>query len=218
MPEASGPVRLVVLYGGQSAEHDVSRLSAAHVLRAVDPSRYEIDPIAITPDGAWLRSEATLRALADGPHALPDVLDASGTAVVPQADLAPARADQTVVVLPVLHGPRGEDGAVQGLLELVGVPYVGCGVLGSAVCMDKGVAKDLAAAAGIPQVRHLTVRDREVDADVAKQVEAELGWPVFVKPANMGSSVGVSRAGDADELAAALAEAARFDELSLIHI
>ncbi len=212
MPDPSPPVRLVVLYGGQSAEHDVSRLSAAHVLRAVDRTRYEIDPIAIAPDGRWLRSETTLRALAAGPDALPDVLDAGGTAIVPQAGLARVRPDQTVVVVPVLHGPSGEDGAVQGLLELAGVPYVGCGVLGSAVCMDKAVAKELSAAAGIPQVRHVVLRDTEVGEDAVKRVGAELGWPVFVKPANMGSSVGVSRAGGPEELADALAEAAQFDE------
>ena len=119
---------------------------------------------------------------------------------------------QLVVVLPILHGPRGEDGAVQGLLELADVAYVGCGVLGSAVNMDKGVEKVLAAAAGIPVVRHLTVRDREIDEALLARVEIDLGWPVFVKPANMGSSVGVGRADSAETLHAALVEAARFDE------
>ena len=210
------PVRLVVLYGGQSAEHDVSRVSAAHVLRAIDPGRYEIDPVAITADGRWLRSEATVAALADGPGGVPDVLDATGTDLVPQQSLAPVRPGQPVVVLPILHGPRGEDGAVQGLLELANVAYVGSGVLGSAANMDKVMSKALATAAGLPIVRYLAVRDTEVDDGFARRVEAELGWPVFVKPANMGSSVGVSRADDAAGLGRALAGAFAFDEWAVV--
>ena len=208
--------RLIVLYGGQSAEHDVSRISAAGVLRAIDSDRYDIDPIAITLDGRWIRSTATVAALAEGPAAIPASLDVTGTAVSPQEDLVPRSTGQQVVVLPILHGPRGEDGAVQGLLELADVAYVGCGILGSAVNMDKGVEKVLAAAAGIPVVRHLTVRDHEVDDALLARVESELGWPVFVKPANMGSSVGVGRADSADSLRAALDEAARFDEWIVI--
>src|SRR5437868_2244804 len=114
MTEASPPVRIVLLYGGQSAEHDVSRVSAAHVLRAIDTSRYDVVPIAITPEGQWLRSDATLTALAAGPEALPGVLDATGTDVTPLGSVAPAVPGQQVVGLPTLHGPRGEDGTVQG--------------------------------------------------------------------------------------------------------
>ncbi len=218
---APPPIRLVVLYGGQSAEHDVSRVSATHVLRAIDPSRYEVEPVAITPDGRWLRSDATLAALAEGVHALPDALDASGTALEPQASVAPVREGQQVVVLPILHGPRGEDGAVQGLLELAGVAYAGSGVLGSAANMDKVMSKVVAAAAGLPIVRYLAVRDGDVADDhgavaIAERVEAELGWPVFVKPANMGSSVGVTRADDAAGLRGALAAALAFDEWALV--
>lgn len=204
--------RLVVLYGGQSAEHDISRISAAGVLRAVDRDRYDIEPIAITRDGRWIRSSATVAALAEGPEALPASLDVTGTEVSPQQDLMPSADGRPLVVLPILHGPRGEDGAVQGLLELADVAYVGCGVLGSAVNMDKGVEKVLAAAAGIPVVRHRTVRDYRIDDVLVTEIEAELGWPVFVKPANMGSSVGVGRADSAETLLAALHEAARFDE------
>jgi len=206
------PIRLVVLYGGQSAEHDVSRVSAASLLRAIDTDRYEIEPIAIAPDGTWRRSEATVAALAAGPAALPDSLDAGGTDLSPVAAVAPVRPDQQVVVLPILHGPRGEDGTVQGLLDLAGVPYVGCGVLGSAVNMDKAMAKVVAGAAGIPQVRHLAVRDHRVDDAFVARVGDELGFPAFVKPANMGSSVGVSRADDPASLRAALEAAAGFDE------
>lgn len=222
------PIRLVVLFGGQSAEHDVSRISAASMLRAIDHSRYDIEPIAIRPDGSWHRSDSTVAALASsgsstddpdssaeaggGAPELPDALDASGTEVSPAEAMAPRRADQPVVVLPLLHGPRGEDGTVQGLLELAGVPYVGCGVLSSALNMDKAMSKTIVAAAGIPIVRHLAVRDVEVDDAFLARVRDELGFPVFVKPANMGSSVGINRADDPAELREALAEAARFDE------
>src|SRR4051812_47247261 len=217
MTAAEPPIRLVVLYGGQSAEHDVSRVSAAHVLRAIDLDRYEVDPIAISPEGEWRRSESTLAALAaGGGDAIADPLDAAGTGLVPQASLQPVREGQQVVVLPILHGPRGEDGSVQGLLELAGVAYVGSGVLGSAANMDKVMSKVVAAAAGLPIVRYLAVRDLDIADAFIAQCGDELGWPVFVKPANMGSSVGVSRAGDADELRAALAAATEFDEWALV--
>jgi D-alanine-D-alanine ligase len=134
-------IRIVLLYGGQSAEHEVSKVSAAHVLRAIDPERYDVVPVAITPDGRWQRSDATLAALAAGTDALPDALDAEGTALEPQRRRRPAAPGQQVVVLPILHGPRGEDGTVQGLLELADVAYVGCGVLGSALNMDKAIVQ-----------------------------------------------------------------------------
>lgn len=210
------PIRLVVLYGGQSAEHDVSRVSAASVLKAIDTSRYEVDPIAITPDGRWVRSDAAVAALAAGPDAIGGSLDASGTDLVPQASVLPVRPGQQVVVLPILHGPRGEDGAAQGLLELAGVAYAGSGVLGSAVNMDKVTAKALAVAAGLPTVRYLAVRDTDVDDAFAARVADELGWPVFVKPANMGSSVGVNRAEDPESLRSALLDALAFDEWAVV--
>lgn len=215
MSDPTPPIRLVLLYGGQSAEHDVSRVSAASLLRAVDRDRYEIDPIAIAPDGTWARSDATVAALASGDE-LPDALIATGTGLAPQAALQPPVPGQQVVVLPILHGPRGEDGTVQGLLELADVPYVGCGVLGSALNMDKAAAKIVAGAAGLPQVRHLTVRDIEIDDAFLDRVATELGFPVFVKPANMGSSVGVGRADDLASLRAALDTAAAFDEWLLV--
>jgi D-alanine-D-alanine ligase len=204
-------IRLVVLYGGQSAEHDVSCISAAHVVRALDRQRYDIDAVAITRDGRWVRSAEVQRALQAAPAELPDRLDATGGEVDPRPTLT-ADASRPVVVLPVLHGPRGEDGTVQGLLELLDVPYVGTGVLGSALNMDKAMAKIVAAAAGLPIVRHLAVRDADVDHTLTARVEAELGWPVFVKPANMGSSVGVSKATGEAELRAAVTLAAGLDE------
>jgi len=212
MSDAPKPVRIVLLYGGQSAEHDVSRRSASSVLRAIDRDRYDVVPIAITPDGRWLRSDVTLAQLAEGTDGLPEYLDASGTDLAPLAGIAPTHPDQQVVVLPILHGPRGEDGTVQGLLDLADVAYVGTGVLGSALNMDKATAKVVAQAAGIPVCRWLSARDSELDDAFVARVGTELGWPVFVKPSNMGSSVGVSRADDAAALRAALADAARYDE------
>lgn len=212
MPDAVPPIRVVVLYGGQSAEHDVSRVSAAHVLKAIDTERYLVDPVAITVDGRWLRSDAVTAALALGPDAIPNSLDATGAPLEPHAVIAPDFDGQQVVVLPILHGPRGEDGSIQGLLELADVAYVGTGVLGSATNMDKTMAKVVAGAAGLPQVRYLAARDHQLGDEFIGRVGDELGWPVFVKPANMGSSVGVSRADDPDSLRAALAVACSFDE------
>ena len=153
-------IRLVVLFGGVSAEHDVSCVSASHVLRAADPERYELVPVGITHTGEWMLSDSAAKMLADGPGALPaETLQVDGPAIEPLPTVLPATADEQVVVLPLIHGPMGEDGTVQGLLELAGVPYVGSGVLGSALCMDKAMARTVAAAAGLPQARWL-VRTR----------------------------------------------------------
>ncbi len=205
-------IRLVVLFGGASAGHDVSCTTAAHVLRAVDPERYDLFPVGIGRDGRWALSETTAKALAAGSADLPDRLAAEGPSLEPLPTLAPAKPGQSVVVLPLLHGPMGEDGTVQGLCELAGVPYVGAGVLGSAVCMDKAMAKVVAAAAGLPQGRHLAARNVDVDDALRTRVAAGLGFPVFVKPANLGSSVGISKAADDGELAAAIDVALGHDE------
>lgn len=218
-PPGTGPnhtpdaarIRLVVLFGGQSAEHDVSRVTAVHVLRAADPSRYEIVPVGITRSGEWVRADEALAILA-GPAELPSGLDVAGTSVDPVPTVAPAHPDEQVVVFPLLHGPFGEDGTVQGMLELAGVPYVGAGVLGSALAMDKAKAKEVVAHAGIPQCRWMTFHDTEVDDTTPEAIAQELGLPVFVKPSNLGSSVGVSKAHDLDELRDALALAAGYDE------
>ena len=205
-------IRLIVLFGGVSAEHEVSCVSAVHVLRAVDPSRYDVVPVGITPAGQWVLSETTTKALASGPDALPDQLLVEGPDIEPLPTLVDRDPSGPTVVLPLLHGPMGEDGTVQGLLELAGVPYVGAGVLGSALCMDKAVAKQVIAAAGIPQCRWLSARDHEADDGFESQVADLLGLPVFVKPANLGSSVGVTRADDAEALHRAIATATRYDE------
>jgi D-alanine-D-alanine ligase len=205
-------LRLVVLFGGQSAEHDVSCTTAAHVLAAADPARYDMAAIGITRDGKWVLAEEATAALADGARHLPGRLDPVG----PATDLLPAVAggpsDQQVVVLPLLHGPLGEDGTVQGLLELAGVPYVGAGVLGSAVAMDKAMAKEVLARHGLPQARWVTLHEPDVDQGRLDRVAEELGLPCFVKPANMGSSIGVSKAHDRAELSDAVGLALRYDE------
>lgn len=205
-------VRLVVLFGGQSAEHEVSCTTAAHVLGAVDPDRYEVVPVGITREGAWVQADDALAALTSGQAALPDRLSATGTSVEPLPTVTPAVGGLPVVVLPLLHGPHGEDGTVQGLLELAGVPYVGSGVLASALCMDKVKAKEILTVHGLPQVPYVALRDIDADRAPDEVVAAGLAFPVFVKPANLGSSVGVSKARNSDELANAVALAATYDE------
>ena len=209
-------IRLVVLFGGRSAEHDVSRVSASHVMSAIDPDRYEVVPVGITRDGDWQLAEEAVALMADR-RSLPPSIDVAG----PRADpLALTTADtdaRRTVVIPVLHGPNGEDGTVQGLLELAGLPYVGAGVLGSAVAMDKVMAKTVLDAHGIPQPRWRAVPVNDLSAPgLAEDLLAELGPVVFVKPANMGSSIGVSRADDVDSVLEALATAARYDELLVV--
>jgi len=192
--------RLVLLFGGRSAEHDVSCVTAAHVLAAADASRYDVVPVGIDRQGRWVRAEAA-----------PGRLTAEGPAVQP----ADVLGEPDTVAFPVLHGPFGEDGTAQGLLEMMGVPYVGTGVLGSALCMDKAMAKDAAAAHGIRQVRHLAFRDVDLEGDldgIMGRAAEHLSLPVFVKPANLGSSVGVTRATDVGELAAAVKLALGYDE------
>ena len=202
-------IKLVVLFGGQSAEHDVSCTTAAHVLRAADPGRYEIIPVGISRDGTWAIADAAQAALAAGPAALPGRLDPAGTAVVP-ADVI---TDGTrTVVVPLLHGPMGEDGTVQGLLELANVAYVGSGVLGSALGMDKAMAKQVLAINGVPQARYRAFRAHQITPGLPAALADELGLPVFVKPANMGSSVGVSKAKTVEAVREAIEVALTYDE------
>jgi D-alanine-D-alanine ligase len=221
---ASRRIRVLLLFGGRSAEHDVSRVTAVAVAQALDPSRYEIVPIAITTDGRWLFAEQAQRMIEQGPKALPTALPVDGEPVSELGDLV-ARGDHGAevesaargpldvdVVFPLLHGPYGEDGTVQGLLELAGLPYVGAGVVGSAVGMDKVMMKRAFAACGLPIARYATHRDGQDRVAFAAEVEAELGYPCFVKPANLGSSVGVSKARDRASFDAALDLALRFDE------
>jgi D-alanine-D-alanine ligase len=212
--------RVLLLYGGRSAEHDVSRATAVAVARALDRERYEVVPVAITTDGRWLLSGAARAAIEAAPEALPGAFPVEGAPAEGLGELVAdpsARAALDVdVVLPLLHGPYGEDGTVQGLLELADLPYVGSGVLGSAVAMDKVMMKRAFAAAGIPTPRHLVFRDGHDLGAFCVQVERDLGFPCFVKPANMGSSVGVSKARDRVTLDAACGLALSYDEWILV--
>jgi D-alanine-D-alanine ligase len=209
-------IRLVVLFGGRSAEHEVSCTTAVSVLQALDPERYDVVPVGITREGRWVLAEEAAKVLAaGGAAALPAALTAEGPAVEPLATVEEEGSGPTVV-LPLLHGPFGEDGTVQGLLELADVPYVGSGVLGSAAAMDKDTAKRLAEQAGLPQARWIALREWDVDGTLAATVESELRWPVFVKPANMGSSVGVTRVAGPESLDAAVRTALAYDEWLVI--
>ena len=201
-------IELIVLFGGQSAEHDVSCTTAAHVLRAADPARYRITPIGIGRDGSWSLAVGAQHALASGD--LPGRLDPAGTAVSPTEIVSAGRG--RTVVMPLLHGPMGEDGTVQGLLELADVPYVGSGVLGSALSMDKAMAKQVLAANDVAQARSRSFREADLSPGLPGELADELGLPVFVKPANMGSSVGVSKAKTVEALRDAIAVALTYDE------
>lgn len=218
----------MLLFGGRSAEHDVSRMSAVTFLRALDPAKFDVLPIGISPDGAWSVSDSALalHRREAGTESMVQV-EIGGTSTSPTAALGTAGAgdalshDARPVVIPVLHGPNGEDGTVQGLLESAGVAYVGPGVLGSALSMDKAVAKVMLAAVGIPQAKWLARRSWELAdgaaiASFTSDVAAQIGWPVFVKPANMGSSVGVSKAAGPEELGDSLAEAMLFDDTIVV--
>jgi D-alanine-D-alanine ligase len=246
-------LRVGILFGGRSGEHDVSLLSAASVLKAIDKTKYEVVPIGITKDGRWLTAEHAERLLqgdadsgnnsshlrAGDPEATPGAaILAQGAAVIvpPEpvhrgAGLAPFRIDASAlrrssdrainvdVIFPVLHGTFGEDGTIQGLLELADMAYVGAGVLGSSAGMDKDVMKSLFRASGLPIVKHVTVLRRQWEREpkkVQKLVESKLKYPVFVKPANLGSSVGITKAHDRKELGPAIEEAAKFDRKIVI--
>lgn len=209
-------LRLALIFGGRSAEHDISCVTAAHVIAAADRDRYELVAVGIDHDGRWLYDPRTVTPPAMA-GADTKALTPAGDEVAPSSVIAnPDGSAAITVVFPLLHGPYGEDGTVQGLLELADVPYVGTGVLGSALCMDKAMAKVVTGAQGIPQCRWLGFTVVEDRISIAAQVESELGFPCFVKPANLGSSVGISKAGSVDELLAAIEVAFAFDERVVI--
>jgi D-alanine-D-alanine ligase len=250
-------LRVGILFGGRSGEHEVSLLSAASVVNAIDKNKYEVVPIGITKEGRWLtaehaenllqgkaadksvRSTQTAQSLRAGdPESTPGaaVLARGESVVVPpepvhrQSGLVPFQTDSALrraadrainvdVIFPVLHGTFGEDGTIQGLLELADIPYVGAGVLGSAAGMDKDIMKSLFIAARIPIVKHVTILRSAWESQpkkVSKLVESKLKYPVFVKPANLGSSVGISKAHNRKELGPAIVEAGRFDRKIVI--
>ena len=217
----SGRIRVVVLAGGRSSEREISFASARSVAGALDPARYEVLPVTIGEDGSW-RLLGSLAELEDpeADHGAPPAALLPGTSALATggAEGSPSLAGVDVV-FPALHGPFGEDGTVQGLFETVGLAYVGSGVLGSSVSMDKDLCKNVLRGAGIGVAASLTLRDGFDDADdpaLPGRVGQALGWPVFVKPASLGSSVGISRVASGDELAPALRLAFAHDEKVLV--
>lgn len=240
-------LRVGVLFGGRSGEHEVSLLSAASVLKALDSEKYEVVPIGITKQGQWLTASHAEKLLrgeqlpeesgrhlrAGDPEATPGAaVLAKGEAVivppVPKSDSlapfeskasTPGRGINVDVIFPVLHGTFGEDGTIQGLLELADIPYVGAGVLGSAAAMDKDVMKRLFAAAGLPIVKHVTILRNHWNEDsrkITRQIESRLKYPLFVKPANLGSSVGISKVHNRTELGPAIGMASGYDRKIVI--
>jgi D-alanine-D-alanine ligase len=226
MSGKAGRVRVAVVFGGRSAEHSISCVSAGSVIGALDPDRYEVVPVGIATDGRWvLADDDQPMAITDG--TLPEVTGGTAVSLVGDpagrglAVLEPGEAmgralTEVDVIFPVLHGPYGEDGTIQGLLEMAGLPYVGSGVFASAASMDKEFTKKLLAAAGLPQGDHVVLRDADgaVCADPAVLDDAareRLGLPVFVKPARAGSSIGITKVSDWAEFPAAVAAAAAVD-------
>jgi D-alanine-D-alanine ligase len=231
--EQPGPTRLprvAIVFGGRSSEHAISCVTAGSVLDAIDRTAYDVVPIGIAPDGRWvLESGDTERLQIKGHGELPSVDgDRAAVALLREAgstDLVvhePTRPPQTLgevdVVFPLLHGPWGEDGTIQGMFEMAGVRYVGAGVLASALAMDKAYAKVVLRAAGLPVMPSLTVTAREWyrDPDGVRHRAADLGFPLFVKPSRAGSSMGISKVHDASELDAAIEEAHRHDPKALV--
>ena len=219
-------IRVAVVFGGRSTEHQISCVSAGGVLRALDPALFEVVPVGITPKGQWVLVAGDTEQLSLAGGRLPSLDESSGAPVVWTADPSrqlsvqppgqvPEVLGEVDVVFPLLHGPYGEDGTIQGLLELAGIPYVGSGVLASAAAMDKAVTKVLVAAAGVEQAPYVVVTDRQWDDPGARAVALEevrsLGAPVFVKPARAGSSLGISRVTSWDDLEQAVEEARRHD-------
>ncbi|TZE82879.1 D-alanine--D-alanine ligase family protein [Calorimonas adulescens] len=217
------PLKLGVLFGGQSGEHEVSLMSAASVMKNIDRQKFEIIPIGITKNGHWYLYKGDIDDIQNG-----NWLDNSYKAILPpdpsyhgliyfvNGEIKIERLD---AVFPVLHGPRGEDGTIQGLLELANIPYVGAGVTSSAVGMDKVFTKKLLEHAGLPIVPYLVFTKKQwygQSEDVAENIETRLGYPNFVKPANLGSSVGITKVHDRVELTEALNLAARYDRKIIV--
>ncbi|MFL6155070.1 MAG: D-alanine--D-alanine ligase family protein [Marmoricola sp.] len=219
-------IRVAVVFGGRSSEHAISCISAGSVISALDSAKYEVVPIGITTDGRWVLESTENGRLALGPGGeLPSVSGDREVTLSPSADVVvhepgevPTRLGEVDVVFPVMHGPWGQDGTLQGLLELSGVRYVGAGVLSSAVGTDKMFMKLLFAAQGLPVLPWVLVRPGAWQGDRAAISEAvsSLGYPVFVKPARAGSSFGISRVDRAEDLGAAIEEAQRFDPKVLV--
>lgn len=221
-------LRVAVLFGGRSGEHEVSLMSAQSVIAALDPDRYEVIPVGIAKDGRWLVGGDPLAALKEGlrqlpPNTVPTTFapDPSSPGLIPlspEPELDSER-QHFDIVFPVLHGPYGEDGTVQGLLELANVPYVGSGVAASAAGMDKALMKGLFKGAGLPILDYMVLKSPDLSpmrSELAEEIGEKLGYPCFVKPANLGSSVGVNKVESPEELSQALKEAARYDRKVIV--
>jgi D-alanine-D-alanine ligase len=221
--------RVLLLYGGRSSEHEVSCLSARSVLEVIDRDRYEVLPVGITREGRWTLTDGRIETPAGRP--LPEVADEGATVALVGGRGGPqlVRVDESRggaelvgpidVAFPVLHGPWGEDGTVQGLLATVGVPFVGAGVTASSIGIDKGAMKAAFAARGLPQGPYSTVHRRrwEVERDaIVAELERSLGYPWFVKPARQGSSIGIGKVHDPSEIGAAFDEAYRYDDVAVV--
>lgn len=236
-----GKIRVGLIFGGQSQEHEVSLLSARGVMEAIDPAKYEIVPIGISKQGLWLAAGDPMQTLMSGletasqpaalltePHRwakVPDRGQPWDLMVLQARELGNGytaiRLGQLDVIFPILHGPYGEDGTIQGLLELAGIPYVGAGVTASAVGMDKAVFKEIMRARGLPVVPYLMIKRKAWQHEpekVVASIESAIGYDCFVKPANMGSSVGINKAHNRAELRAALEEAALHDRKMLVEV
>jgi D-alanine-D-alanine ligase len=226
-------LRVGVIFGGRSGEHEISVRSATAVIQAIDHGKYDVVPIAITKEGKWLAPPAAAQLLSNGTRAFLDagIVDVSDTEIAILGDpshqgLTSLQSDgqdfstaKLDVVFPVLHGPYGEDGTLQGLLEMADIPYVGCGVVASACGMDKVAMKMLFAQAGLPICKHvwfLRSQWRNDQTAVLLRITSEIGFPCFVKPANLGSSVGISKATDVDSLIAAVSLAAQYDRKVIV--
>lgn len=214
-------LNVAVIFGGKSGEHEVSLMSATNVINAMDKSRYNIYMIGITKKGQWMLYQGPVEKLPDGSweteargidnRRLVDMMLGS----ILEENYKP----KIDVIFPVLHGPNGEDGTIQGFFEMLGIPYVGCGVIGSALGMDKAISKQLFEDAGLKTAKYVVAYKYEIQDNlqaVIDRVEAGFQYPVFVKPVNMGSSVGITKAHDRQELEKGLKEAARFDRKLLI--
>jgi len=223
-------IRVGILFGGRSGEHEVSLVSAQGIMQAIDKDKYEVVPIGITKEGRWIAGGDPMKELRAAANMPPALTVAGEEAEEPQTVLAPLEPSRTAltishapleldVIFPVLHGPYGEDGTVQGFLELTGLPYVGAGVTASAVGMDKAVAKDVFRAHGLPVLPYRVVLRKTWERDPAQVIaecEATFRYPMFTKPANLGSSVGVTKAHNRDELQSGLEEAARYDRKLIV--
>jgi len=221
--ELKQKIRIGILFGGRSGEHEVSLMSARSVVRVLDVKRYNVTLIGITHDGQWLAGENALDALEKGntAHLTPVTLlpQAGQRTLFALKDGALAHYAELDVIFPVLHGTFGEDGTIQGLFELIGLPYVGAGVLGSSVGMDKGLFKDVMRANGIPVLDSIVLTRREIEKNIENAIaacEKISAYPLFTKPANLGSSVGISKVRGRSDLYEGLLEAARFDRRVLV--